>query len=110
MIVGLAAIGVALDRSFAIVRPRGSDERLVHEAPAPVFARLERTDERVTVVVRVAACVAAGGGVTAADVPAAEAQPQVHPLHAGAQAVLTPLGGARRDGTDHREMGARGRR
>src|SRR4051812_2445538 len=54
-------------------RPRarrgGSDERLVGEAPAPVLARLEGTDDGVVLGARVRACVTVRRGVAAADVP-----------------------------------------
>src|SRR5580698_10028136 len=57
----------------------GSDIGFVDVTPAPVFARLERLHDRVPDRVRMGARMPERRGVAAADVPAGQAQPQVHP-------------------------------
>src|SRR6202034_2182121 len=52
---------------------------LVHVAPAPVLARLDRAHDRMLRGVKVLGGGAVLGIVTAADVAAGAAQPQVHP-------------------------------
>jgi hypothetical protein len=61
---------------------------LVDVAPAPVFARLSRADDRVAGVLMVGSGVLADRVVAAADVPARLAHPQVHPAHPHRQALL----------------------
>src|SRR3954453_8807029 len=88
-------------------RPRGSagsHELLVHVAPAPVFSGLEGLDDRVPDGVRVPARVAVRGGVAAPDVPAGQAEAQVHPGRADAQAFLAAFRRARRDGPDEAQV------
>src|SRR4051794_4304121 len=75
----------------------GSADHLVDEAPPPGLARLDRAHHRVLCLVEVAGRVPHLGGVAAADVPAPEAEAQVHPRRAVAQALLAPLGGTRPD-------------
>ena len=73
---------------------------LVDVAPAPVLARLHGLHDRVADRVRVRAGVPHRRGVAAADVPAGQAQPQVHPRGAEPQAFLAALRGARRHRAD----------
>src|SRR5690348_1642326 len=63
-------------------------EDFVHVAPAPVFARFERLDDGVVRGVKVLGGVLVLRTVAAADVPAAEAEPQVHPGVAHLKAFL----------------------
>ena len=63
----------------------------VDVAPGPLFIGLKRADDRVAGRVRVCGGVAVRRLVTAADVPAFEADPQVEPLLAGGQAILAPI-------------------
>ncbi len=53
----------------------GSAEALIHEAPAPALARLERAHHRVTGLLVVLGGVQSDRGVAAPDPPAGEAQP-----------------------------------
>src|SRR6185312_6081935 len=73
-----------------------SDDRLVHEAPTPVLAGLERADDRVADLGPVLARVPLRRGVAAADVTAGQAFAQVHPDGAHGEAVLAALGRAGR--------------
>src|SRR3954452_18371818 len=61
---------------------------LVHVAPRPVLAGLQRADDRVLRFGRVLGGVSVGRGVAAGDVPACAAGAQVDPGAADAQAVL----------------------
>src|SRR5262245_5116476 len=86
-------------------RTRHLERQLVHVAPPPVLARLERADQRVVRLVEVGGGVAVGRAVAAADVATGLAHPQVDPATAHAQAVLASLGG-RRHGLDFGQVGA----
>src|SRR6185503_9826610 len=55
------------------------ERRVVDVAPAPVLARLEGEHDRVVVLGGVLAGVPVRRGVAAPDLPAREAQAQVHP-------------------------------
>ena len=69
-----------------------SDVGIVDIAPAPVLARLERLDDRVPGGVGVSASVPERRRVAAADLSAGQAQPQMHPRGAQAQAFRAALG------------------
>src|SRR4029077_2770118 len=70
----------------------GDAERdLVDVAPAPVLTRLERADDRVTARVRVGGRVPVRRAVATADVAAGEADPEVQPFAADAEAVLATV-------------------
>src|SRR4051794_8814714 len=71
------------------------DVDLIHIAPAPVFARLERLDDRMASGVEVLGGVLVLRGVAAADVPANQALAQVDPGVPDLQAILTPVGAGR---------------
>src|SRR5713226_8236443 len=71
---------------------RGVQLDFVDVTPAPVFARLERLDDRVGDFVEVRGRVLVGGAVAATHVTAGHAEPKVHPRAAHAQAVLAPIG------------------
>src|SRR4051794_37072046 len=77
---------------------RDPHAELVGEAPAPVLARLQRADDRVLGLSRVPARVLARRAVAAADVAAFQADAQVQPLAALAQAVLAAVGRLRQLG------------
>src|SRR5262249_35277178 len=64
---------------------------LVHVATAPVFTRFERLDDRVTGSAEVLRRVLVLRIVTAADVPAGQAETQVDPRVSYRQALLTAL-------------------
>src|SRR3989449_11582074 len=68
--------------------PLLSHRDLVHVAPAPVLARLERAHDRMLHRPEVLRRVLVLRRVAAPDVPAREAEPQVHPRVADAQALL----------------------
>ena len=65
---------------------------LVDVAPAPRLALLEAADDRVPGLVEVPVGMPVRRRVAAADVAAGQAQPEVHPLGAVAQALLAPVG------------------
>ena len=69
------------------------EPELVDEAPAPLFARLERAHDRVVGGAEVLGGVAVLRIVAAAHVTAAHAQTQVHPLVAHLQALLAAVSG-----------------
>src|SRR5262249_5958041 len=71
-----------------------SHQILIQVAPAPGFARLERPDHRVPGRREVPGGVPLRRGVAAADMPAGQAEPQVHPAGPLPQAVLAALPGA----------------
>ena len=75
--------------------PSRTKRDLVDVAPAPVLAGLERADDRVRRGVVVRSRVAVGRVVAAADVAAGEADPEVQPLAAVAQAILAAVDGRR---------------
>src|SRR2546422_6987751 len=86
-------------------RPRrGFDEQILHEAKAPVLARFEAAHDRVFRLMEVLRGVPIGRVVAAADVTALEAEPQVHPLVAARQTLLTAVRRLRLDVADLREM------
>jgi hypothetical protein len=78
---------------------------LIDIAPAPVLARLERPDNRMTDLVKMRGRVLVGGAVAAADVTAGHAEPEVNPRAAHPQAVLASVG-ARFDLVNLVEMAA----
>ncbi len=85
-------------------RPAGWIELdLVHVAPAPILARLERPDDRVTGLPKMRGRVLVLGTVAAAYMPARHAEPQVHPPLADPKAILTTVR-ASRDFVDLIEM------
>src|SRR5438105_7132918 len=107
---------VIMPRASRFVRPRCSQEsrrtvwhlvekRLVDEAPAPRLARLERPKDRMMRLAKMCARVLVLRIVATADVPAAQAQAQMNPVVAIAQALLAAVG-ARRHGTNLVEMRA----
>ena len=72
----------------------GNQERdVIHVAPAPLLARLERADERVATASAVSARVAVGRVVATADLAALEADSEMQPRVSRGQAIL-----AARDG------------
>jgi hypothetical protein len=83
-----------------------SDNRLVHVAPAPVLSRLEGLDDRVLGLEEVPARVPIRRGVAAAHVAAREAQAQMQPRVAAAEAVFTAFG-TRNDSADRAQMRVR---
>src|SRR5207244_11563628 len=70
-----------------------AERDLVEIAPAPVLARLERANNRMRCSVVVSGCVTVGRVIAAADVTAGEADPQVQPLAAVAEALLAAVDG-----------------
>src|SRR6266851_1885762 len=93
-------------RDAAAHGPAGRVELdLVGIAPAPVLARLERPDDRMSGLVEMRGGVFVRGAVAAADMTTLHAEPKVHPRAAHAQAVLASVG-AGRDLTDLVEMRA----
>lgn len=87
--------------------PLDFEEQVVGVAPPPVFAWLERADQRmVGVVAPVSGRVTVGGAVTTADMTAVHAQAEVHPAAAASEAVLAAV--ARREHIGYAaEVGAR---
>jgi len=67
------------------------DHHLVHVAPAPVLARLERPDDRVAGGVKVLGSVLVSRLVAATYIPAGQALAQVNPGIARLQALYTTL-------------------
>src|SRR6185503_16360906 len=67
------------------------EKSAIDEAPSPRFARLERLDDRMAALLEMPGRMLVPRLVAAADVAAAEAQPQVHPVVAGLQAFLAPV-------------------
>jgi hypothetical protein len=70
----------------------GFEPKLVDEAPTPALPRLERADDRVLRLVEVLRGVAVPRIVTAPDVPARHAEPQVHPTVTAGEALLASVG------------------
>src|SRR5271170_4095448 len=70
---------------------------LVDVAPDPVLAGLERLHQRVARRVEVLRGVLVGRGVAAVDLPAGQAQAQVHPGAADLHALAAPRGCLRID-------------
>src|SRR4051794_2852478 len=77
---------------------RDAHRDLVDEAPRPVLARLDRAHDRVIVAPGVRARVAVGRAVAAADVAALEADAQMGPSRAHAQAGPAAVDGPRQFG------------
>src|SRR6476659_2626744 len=69
---------------------------LVDIAPAPILAGFDRADDRVRCRVMVRSRMTIRGIVAAADVPTGEADPEVQPLAAVAQALLAAVDGRRK--------------
>src|SRR5260370_12196982 len=69
----------------------GSEVDLVRVAPAPVFTRLERPDDRVVHLVEMGGCVPVRRAVATAHMAARHAQPEVHPAAPGLEAVLATV-------------------
>src|SRR4051812_21125347 len=67
------------------------DRRLVDEAPDPFLCRLEALDHGMRRCREMGGRVAAGRAVTAADVAAAQASPQVDPAPTGREALDAPV-------------------
>jgi hypothetical protein len=65
----------------------------VDVAPSPLFAGLERPDDRVTRGIRVPRGMAVRRVVAATDVPALQADAQVKPAIAGREALLATIDG-----------------
>jgi hypothetical protein len=87
-------------------RPAGRVQLdLIDVAPAPVLARLESPDDRMTDLVKVRGRVLVWGAVAAADVTAGHAEPEVDPRAAHPQAVFASVG-ARFDFVNLIEMAA----
>jgi hypothetical protein len=63
-------------------------EHLVGITPGPVFARLEAPDHRVRRGLEVLRSMLAGRAIAAANMAAAEAQPEVNPAASGLEALL----------------------
>jgi hypothetical protein len=78
---------------------------LIDVAPHPIFARLERPDDRVVAVVVVLCGVLVLRRVAAADMAAAETQPEVNPSVSERQTLLAPVG-SREDVLDVAKVGA----
>ena len=81
----------------------GIELDLVHVAPTPILARLERPHDRVPGLTKMRGRVLVWGAVAAAHMPAGHAEPQVHPACADPEAILTPVR-ASRDFVDLIEM------
>ena len=58
---------------------RNEQRHVVHEAPGPPLARLERANQRVVAAAGVGACMTIGGVIAAADLAALQADAQVQP-------------------------------
>src|SRR6185369_4493226 len=103
-----ARVGASLSshRQLAL----GLEEHLVHIAPRPVLPRLERLDDRVLAPVEVFRGVLVLRGITAADMAAGEAEPEVDPGVPHLQALLATLRGVRAHVFDLVEMRANGHR
>ena len=67
---------------------RNLSEQFVHEAPSPGFARLGRLHHRVSGALEVHARVPRRRRIAAADVPAGQADPQMHPRTVLGRVVL----------------------
>src|SRR6204780_5713188 len=104
-----AAIWASLSRGYAPWRSGvsggSSDEGFVDIAPAPVLARLERLDDRVTVREGVGPGMTERRRVAAAHVPAGQAQAQVHPRGPQHEAFLAAARGLRRHRADQAQGG-----
>jgi hypothetical protein len=65
---------------------------LVHETPAPIFARFDGPHDGVLRSVKVLGCVLVLGRVAAPYMSAFQAKPKVNPAIANLQALLATLG------------------
>src|ERR1700682_1366413 len=92
----------AAHRPFA-----GVEHHLVDVAPAPVLARLKRSDDRVAGATEVSGSVLVRRAVAAAHMAAGHAESKMNPDGADLQAVFTTVG-VGGDGADLIEMGTRG--
>src|SRR5262249_15692045 len=81
-------------------RPRHWHLRLIDVAPCPALIRFERCDHGVAHLVEVLRGVSVGRAVAAADMTAAQTEPQVHPPRAGLQAIFASLERMRRSGLE----------
>lgn len=66
---------------------------MIHVAPGPLLAGFEGSDDRMSRLLEVCGGVTVGRAVTAADVTALEADPEVNPSVAALQAFLTTVDG-----------------
>ena len=82
------------------------EDELVDEAPHPVLAGLEGSDDRMVAPAGVGRSMTVGRRVAAADVAAGHARPEVDPPGADAQAVLAAVRGGH-DLPDQVAVGAR---
>jgi hypothetical protein len=71
-------------------------KQLIHITPFPAFPRLKRLDDRVAGIMKMPGGVLVLGLVAAADMPASQTEPQMHPGVPGFQALLAPFGCVRR--------------
>jgi hypothetical protein len=70
----------------------GDQQReLVLETPRPVFVRLDRAHDGMAGGLGVVAGVVVGGVIAAAHFPALETDPQMHPLAAARETILTAV-------------------
>jgi len=107
--IGRGGSGTRLSNlsSEGSVQWRGFEEQLLDIAPAPVLPRLEGLDYLVVCGVEMLRRVFVGGVVTATNVTTVEAQTQVHPPAASAEALLATFGRSRLDVANLVEMCAR---
>jgi hypothetical protein len=70
----------------------GLEHDFVDVAPSPVFARLERANNRVLSLLEVLCGVFIFGGIAAADMAAGLAEPQVHPGVTHLETLLAAAG------------------
>src|ERR1035437_65066 len=95
-------------RDWTIVRSlpvRQIEQHFIDITPAPALRRIIALDDRMLRGVEMPGCVFVGRIVTAADVAAGAADPQMQPLAAALQALLAAER-ARRDVVDATEVGA----
>ena len=80
------------------MRPRrGLEHELVDKTESPVLTRLEAAHDRMLGLIEMLRGVPVDRVVAAADVPALQTEPQVHPLVAARKTFLAPV---RRFGPD----------
>src|SRR5262249_16216057 len=73
------------------VDPLDTHRELIGVAPGPIFARLDRADDRMLAALRVRRGVTTGRIIATTDVAALQADPQVEPLAAGRKTVLATV-------------------
>jgi hypothetical protein len=73
-------------------RSRGRHHEVVLVAIHPILARLERLDHRMVGAVVVSSGMFVRRAIAASDMTAIETQPQVNPLRAALETLLTALG------------------